>query len=292
MSRKNPKVDRAKKLYLQGMKLIDIAALLDVSYSTVRRWKSAHSWETLERSGRGKSPGNKTEMKTIRQEKQKRAAEQVRQVLDNSSLNDRQRLFCLYYTKSFNATQAYRKAYPGCAYATAASMGCKLLKREAVKEEIFRLKQAKMNRAMLEPEDIFQKYMEIAFSDMVDYVEFGREEIAVTSKGEPVLVKNRETGEPEPLMKEVNVVRLRESDEVDGSLISEISQGKDGAKIRLADKMKALDWLTRHMDMATEEQKAKIDLLNAQKEKLSKDATANNDAELTITVDYEGVDED
>lgn len=40
--------------------------------------------------------------------------------------------------------------------------------------------------------------------------------------------------------------------------------GKDGISIKLADKMKALLWLADHMDMATEEQRAKIDLLKKQ----------------------------
>ena len=40
--------------------------------------------------------------------------------------------------------------------------------------------------------------------------------------------------------------------------------------------MKALDWIAAHMNMATEEQKAKLELLKAQKEKLSKDDSENN----------------
>ena len=57
----------------------------------------------------------------------------------------------------------------------------------------------------------------------------------------PVEIKDPETGEKTPLMKEVNTVRFRESAEVDGTLITEVKQGKDGASIKLADRMKALD---------------------------------------------------
>lgn len=264
MSKKNPKADRAKELYLRGMKLVDIAALLDVPDSTVRRWKSTHKWGTPERSGQGERSGDETDVKTFREEKAKEAAEQVSQVLGNPGLNDQQRLFCLHYVKCFNATRAYMKAYPGCSHESATARSCALMKDERVREEIFRLKQAKMNKAMLEPEDVFQKYMEIAFCDMADYVSFGREKVQVMSKEGPVFTVNEETGEPEPLTKEVNSVRFRESDEVDGSLISEISQGKDGAKIKLADRMKALDWLAAHMDMGTEEQKARVEKLKAE----------------------------
>ena len=51
---------------------------------------------------------------------------------------------------------------------------------------------------------------------------------------------------------------------MDGSLINEVSQGKDGAKIKLADRMKALSWLADHMDMATPEQAARVEKLKAE----------------------------
>ncbi len=282
MSKKNPKADKAKELYLQGMKLVDIAALLDVPDSTVRRWKFTHKWGTPERSG------NEPDVKFIKEEKAKEAAEQVSQVLENPELNDQQRLFCLYYTKSFNATQAYRKAYPGCSHESATVRSCMLMKDERIRKEIFRLKQAKMNKVMLEPEDIFQKYMEIAFSDIADFVEFGREEVQVMGAFGPVEKLDEETGEQVPVTKTINSVRFRESSEVDGSLISEVSQGKDGAKIKLLDKMKALDWLASHMDLATEEQKARVALLHAQREQLQSNMTSEADTDITITMDYGG----
>ncbi len=82
----------------------------------------------------------------------------------------------------------------------------------------------------------------------------------------PVEVKD-DKGKKTKLMQEVNVVRFRESETVDGTLIAEVKQGKDGASIKLPDKLKALDWLSKHMDMATEEQKARIAALRAKTEK-------------------------
>ena len=38
---------------------------------------------------------------------------------------------------------------------------------------------------------------------------------------------------------------------------------KKRATIKLADRMKALEWLTQHMNMATEEQKARIDVMRS-----------------------------
>ena len=94
--------------------------------------------------------------------------------------------------------------------------------------------------------------MKIAFSDINDYLEYGNEEVE---------------GEFGPYIK--NYVNIKQSFEVDGTLISEISQGKDGIKIKLQDKMKALEWLDKHYGEGTPEQKAKIDKLKAEINKLN-----------------------
>ena len=70
---------------------------------------------------------------------------------------------------------------------------------------------------------------------------------------------------------------------MDGSLITEVKQGKDGASIKLADRMKALDWIAGHMDLASEEQKARIAQLRAQTDKLT-----GNNQELEDMEEIEG----
>ena len=253
------RVGEAYKLYQKGIKLVDIAKELDVPPGTVRRWKSTYNWDN-ERSDK------KSERSEHKKEKKKAAAcEEVESVLENSELTEKQRLFCLYYIRSFNATKAYKKAY-GCSYETAMANGYKALRNTQIKNEIQRLKQGKMNRDLIDEHDIFQKYIDIAFADITDFVEFGQKEVQVMAMYGPVEVKDPETGEKKPLMKMVNTVRFKESVEVDGTLISEVKQGKDGASIKLADRMKALQWLSDHMDLATEEQKARIALLKAKAE--------------------------
>ena len=137
------------------------------------------------------------------------------------------------------------------------------MKNPVIRKEIEQLKQNHMNREMLKQEDIFQKFMDIAFADVTDYVSFGRESIQVMGAFGPVMVENKETGEKEVLEKEVNIVKFKQSEEVDGTLITEVKQGRDGASIKLVDKMKALQWLADHMDIATAEQKAKIEQIRA-----------------------------
>lgn len=225
--------------YVVGMKYKDIAAKYGVSINTVKSWKKRYAW----------SRDKKTEciQKGCTQNKKgahkkEAVAEDVSQVVINDELTDQQQLFCLYQSRMFNYTKAYMKAYPGCTYASAAVLGSRLMKNQLIRETIEQLKQNHMNREMLKQEDIFQKYMDIAFADMNDFMSFGQEEIE-TDYG--------------PRM--VNSVRLKESDQVDGTLITEVKQGRDGVSVKLADRMKAIDWLADHMDIATAEQKAKIE---------------------------------
>ncbi len=64
----DPRIEKAKAMYFEGRKLVEIAKTLDLPEGTVRRWKSTHKWES-ERSDkksersvkkkRGAQPGNK-----------------------------------------------------------------------------------------------------------------------------------------------------------------------------------------------------------------------------------------
>lgn len=264
---RNPNRDKAFEIYKSHngkIDLVDIADQLQTSPGTVRGWKSKDKWE---------QKLNGTFRKNMeRSKKQKAIAKEVEKTVENAEgLTDKQRLFCCHYIRCFNATKAYQKAY-GVSYDVAAAAGSRLLKKEKIQETIRKLKQNRMNREMLSEEDIFQKYMDIAFADITDFVSFGRETVPVMGAFGPVQVKNEETGDKETLTKEINTVRFKDSGIVDGTLITEVKQGKDGASIKLMDKMKALDWLSNHMDLATSEQKAKIELIKAQRDKL----TGNN----------------
>ena len=119
--------------------------------------------------------------------------------------------------------------------------------------------------------------MDIAFSDITDYLVFGQKEVPVMGPFGPIKVEDPDTGEKVPVTKIVNVVQFRESDEVDGTLISEVKQGRDGASIKLSDRMKALNWLADHMDFATPEQKAKVRKLEAETERIQRSGAPENE---------------
>ena len=219
---------------MNGLKYKEIAEKYDVTINTVKSWKTRYNW-------------NRKGQKSVHTKKKKvctqntASFDEVKQVVEEDDLTDEQRLFCIYYVRCFNATKAYMKAY-GVKYNVAAVSGCRLLQKENIRKCITELKQNRLNREMLSEEDIFQKYMDIAFADISEYLDFGSK-------------------------KSVNFGTLKNSDDVDGTLISEIkmSHGKtESISIKLLDRMRALDWLANHMDMATSEQRARIKLLNVQ----------------------------
>lgn len=131
---------------------------------------------------------------------------------------------------------------------------------------------------MYTAEDYFQKMMDIAYSDVTDYMTFGQETVAVTGAFGPLEVVDPITKEKKILTKDINVVRFKDSSEVDGTLIQEVKQGKEGVSVKLISKEFALKWLDKHYSDATDMQKAQLDKLRAQTKKL--EAETQEDEEI------------
>lgn len=270
----------AFEMFQHGIKMVDIAKQLNVPAGTVRRWKHSEGWEQANvqetnvqanaENERSESVRKRRKVRTYRTEEKEKSAEK------NAEITEKQRLFCLFYVRYFNATKAYQKAYE-CSYNTAKAAGYRLLQNTEIRDEIAKLKEGRLNQQMLDESDIFQKYMDIAFSDITDFLSFGQKEVPVMGPFGPIKIENPVTGEKVELTKTVNTVSFRESGEVDGTLISEVKQGKDGASIKLADRMKALDWLADHMDMASPEQKARMKKLEAETERIRKGSSPESE---------------
>ena len=272
---RSPERDLAYQLWLDSgkkKKLKEIAEELGVPEGQVRKWKNLDKWDA--------DVPKKTKGNVPKREVHKAA----KRITENQELTDKQKLFCIYFSKSLNATSAYQKAY-GCSYVAALTNGSRMLGNDRIAAEIRRLKQERYAQALLSPEDIFQKYMDIAFADMGDYLSWGQEEEPVIAQFGPVQIPNPETGEKETLMQNVNVVRLKESRDVDTTLIGEVKQGRDGITVKLPDRMKALEWLADHMDMATPEQKAKTEKLRAETDRIRRSSLPEQDDGVEIIND-------
>lgn len=229
-AKKNPLCDKAHEMYKQGMKLVDIADALEVPPGTVRRWKSTHGWDG-ERSASESERSDKEKMV-----KNPPADDGTKDTLQNDELTSEQQIFCVYYSKTFNAAQSYQKAY-GCTYESALCAGPRLLGNVRVRTEIERLKELKRQQIVTGTEDIVELQMRIAFADIGNYLTFSEKEYT-----------DPETQEK----KAISAVNLKASVNTDTQLIREVKDGKYGVSIKLEDRQKAINWLTKYFLMHPE----------------------------------------
>ena len=250
---KNPNREKAKEIWLANdkkCKLKDIASELNETESTIRKWKSEDAWgnETLlkkKQSERNKKKRtNKTKKCELSLDKKLSDA-----VEENDELTQQQKDFCLYFTRNRNAAQAYLKAYR-CSYEVACASGSRLLGNVKVQDELRKLRDIK-NAALgdLCGMDIVELHMRIAFADITEVVEFSSKRSVSLRNGVPVYVDDPKTGERKLLTHLENEVRIKDSSTVDGSLIAEISEGRDGMKIKMADKQRSLRFLENYFDL-------------------------------------------
>lgn len=250
---------QAKELWLQGKKYREISEITGIKESSIKSLAS-RVWKKEKLQPKKKKVATKVAVadKDKGPPKTELLPEEI-ETLNNEELTEKQRLFCLYYVRWFNATKAYQRAYK-CDYFTALTAGPRLLGNVRIKEEIQRIKDAKIKQAMYTAEDFFQKMMDIAYSDATDFLSFGRR-------------KDKKTG------LECNYVDFLDSSEVDGTLIQEVKQGKDGCFIKLISKEFALKWLDKYYSEATDLQKAQLEQLKAQTDKLT--ISKGNDEQLS-----------
>lgn len=233
--------DAAKADWECGMKYKEIAEKHGVSVNTVKAWATRHWKQEKEKAKKQKVATKK--QKKLQPEKvatqnpedteREIAAEEIREIMKNSDLTEKQRLFCIYYVKYRNKTKAYQKAFQ-CSYDNASSHASTLWKNEGVQKEISRLLAEFRESVELDISDLFQWYLDIARADIYDFVE-------VNKTGSRIYVRT----------------------DFDGTLVNEISETQHGIKVKLNDRMKAMDWLSQHIGLADEKMRAEIAALQA-----------------------------
>ncbi|WFD12423.1 terminase small subunit [Tepidibacter hydrothermalis] len=259
---RSPNRDKSREIYLNSkgsVKLKDIAAELGVKDSQIRKWKSQDKWDDELKGALPKVKSNVTNKKATKKEQKKKEAKQEIIIddidIENNNFTEKQRLFCLYYIKSFNATMSAIKA--GYSKESAHVQGSRLLSNVKIKAEIRKLKGAMAQELFIDAMDVVNKYVKIAFADITDYADFGNEEVTKIDK---------ETNKENKYIK--NFFHLKDSSMVDGTIISEVRQGKEGVSIKLLDQMKALEKLEKYFDLFPDKFRREIE---EQKLKLSKE---------------------
>ena len=259
LRQRSPNRDEAFKIYKRhngNIKNKQIAELLNEDPKTVSKWKTLDEWDKklgISKEKKKKSKIEKRETSSLNVfEENPEIERQIAEIPESRLISEKHLEFCIAYTKCYNATKAYQRVY-GCTSNAAAVSGSLLLRDPKIQATIQKLKKNKLNQMMISQEDIFQKYMDIAFADLSDYVDFG------SKKVQAIAIENDEV-----VVKEVSVdyAQLREgAGEIDSTIVKEVRAGKYGVSIKLEDRITALKWLADHMNMGTEEQKAKVESL-------------------------------
>ncbi|PGF06493.1 terminase [Bacillus pseudomycoides] len=240
---RSPDRDKAFELYKssKGKKqLVEIAEELGIKNpSQIRKWKSQDKWDE-------QMNGNVTIAKrSVTNVKNPKTKEKLKEILEDEELTEKERLFCLYYVKYFNGTQAAIKA--GYTKESAHVQSSRLLRRERVSSYIKELKGELVENVFVEAMDVLKEYIKIAFADITNYVTFGQREVEFESEDGTTVTRM------------MNFVDLQDHDMVDGSIITEVKQGRDGISVKLADKMKALDKLAQYFDLVPDNFKRQIE---------------------------------
>lgn len=229
--------------------------------TTIRSRKNREDWQR----------NDATQRRNVATKKYEKPPEREPPItIDGEGLNDKQILFVSYYLKYWNATKAYQKAYD-CAYTTARNEGARLLANPCIKEAIVKARDEIFAESFLSSKAIIQKYMDIAFADITDFVAFGTKQVqAVNKKGEPL---RDEDGAP--VMVSVQYVEVVDHDKVDGTILSEVKEDKNGIGVKLSDRMKALEKLEKYMGMMSEEDRLKVGKLKLEIKQISGDGAGD-----------------
>ena len=222
--------EKAEQDYMAGMKYKDIAEKYDTTINTVKSWKKRYGWNRKE--GAPQKGKVCTQNKKVHTEEKVQIDDGTKATLQNDELTPGQQMFCIYYNRTFNASQSYQKAY-GCTYESALCAGPRLLGNVRVREELERRKEIKRQKIVASADDIVELQMRIAFSDIGNYLSFGKTEIE-TKNGDTV---------------KVNTVDLKESDGVNTQLIKKVKEGRDGVSVEVEDRQKAIEWLTKFFEI-------------------------------------------
>jgi phage terminase small subunit len=129
---------------------------------------------------------------------------------------------------------------------TANANGSRLLENASIRKEITRMKEERASGMLLSADAVLQKYIDIAFADIGDFIDRGDGGYSIS---------------------------VRPLEEMDTSIISELSDTENGVKLKRVDKMKALDMLSKYFDLLSDgdkkqwqEEKLKADIARTKAE--------------------------
>lgn len=156
------------------------------------------------------------------------------------ALTDKQRRFVDEYLVDLNATQAAIRA--GYSQKTAGQIGEQNLKKLEIAQAIQEAQAARSKRTNITQDMVLRELAKIGFSDIRKIVRWGKTELRVTDAGD-------DEGEATEAYHGLALVSADDIDDDTAAAISEISEGREGLKVKLHDKKGALVDIGRHLGM-------------------------------------------
>ena len=157
------------------------------------------------------------------------------------NLTIKQEKFCQGLFSGLTQREAYKQAYncENMKDATIDRNAHELANGNKAATRLAFLRDELKGRNMVTVERVLKEYAKIAFADIKDFLFYG-------TKG--VYVGMDKDGKP--VQEYMQIVEAKSSDEIDGTMVNEVSISKDGTfKFKLHDKKGALDMIGKHLGM-------------------------------------------
>jgi len=277
------KNDLIKQEYIKAkgkINLKDLATKHKMKYATVRSIKSRDKWDedinqvennaTVKRNTTAKACNTNKDnatVATVNNKVDKNIKNEVQQAdqcnnqtatpatdLDeiekiatlHMKLTSKQIIFCQEFIIDFNGSRAAIAA--GYSKNSARSIASNLLTKPNIQAVIRKFQKCAMQNLDIDTTKIIMEYASIAFSDITNYVDVGRKKITTLDKeGKKVTAIN-------------DYCHLKLGQLVNANTIQEIKISDQGTFIKMHDKHKALDFLTKYAGMTSNDNVKNIEI--------------------------------
>lgn len=146
-------------------------------------------------------------------------------------LNEKQKRFVEEYPKDLNATNAAKRA--GYSEKSAHAQGHRLLKHAEVAAQIQKAKLKRSKRTEITQDRVLEEIAKIGFSDIRKAVRWG----------------DQPQTTPDGFKYPVELVPSEDMEEATALAVSEVALTQSGVRIKMHDKLAALDKLARHVGL-------------------------------------------
>lgn len=163
-------------------------------------------------------------------------------------MTEKQKRFVDEYLIDFNATRAYKVAYPHIKKDPVAGvMGSRLLKNDSVRAYIAKRTRDRQRRTEVTQDMVVNELAAIAFSKATDYAKIVEKNATEKIDGDIVPVYDAD-GKP-VTYRTVELEPTENLTDEQKRALAVIKKGRDGIEVKPCDKVKALELLGRHLGM-------------------------------------------